>query len=184
MLVGDQCGRFADLATWTREADRVEFDPHDDSAGILGLVLKQIFELSIAAPVLALAALMTIVAGVSAVRRIDIRFASIYPTAIFAVWASSWIVTAVTVLMIVRPQPWHSPQVVIPLLGMVLGKFADRHFAGFGTISQRAPQPSRRGGGVALTWCHALGELSRGIRRGDSDRHDSDPEHDVGRGNR
>ena len=88
---------------------------------LLGLVLKQIFELSIATPVLALAALMTIVAGVSAVRRIDIRFASIYPTAIFAVWASSWIVMAVTVLMIVRPQPWHSPQVVIPLLGMVLG---------------------------------------------------------------
>jgi putative ABC transport system permease protein len=88
---------------------------------ILGLVLKQIFDLSFAAPVLGLAALMTIVAGVSAVRRIDIRFSSIYPTAVFAVWASSWIVTAVTVLMIVRPQPWHSPQVVIPLLGMVLG---------------------------------------------------------------
>lgn len=88
---------------------------------LLGLVLKQIFDLSMAAPVLGLAALMTVVAGVSAIRRIDLRFNSIYPTAIFAVWASSWVVTAVTVLMIVRPQPWYSPQVVIPLLGMVLG---------------------------------------------------------------
>lgn len=88
---------------------------------ILGLVLKQIFDLSMAAPVLALAGLMTIVAGVSAVHRIDIRVPSIYPTAVFAVWVSSWTVTAVTVLMIVRPQPWYSPQVVIPLLGMVLG---------------------------------------------------------------
>ena len=88
---------------------------------ILGLVLKQIFDLSMAAPVLGLAALMTVVAGISAIRRIDIRFTSIYPTAIFAVWTSSWVVTAVTVLMIVRPQPWYSPQVMIPLLGMVLG---------------------------------------------------------------
>lgn len=88
---------------------------------ILGLVLKQIFELSIAAPVMLLAGLMTIVAGVSAVRRINLRFSSIYPTTVFAVWSSSWIVTAITLLMIVQPQPWYSPQVVIPLLGMVLG---------------------------------------------------------------
>ena len=88
---------------------------------LLGLVLKQIFSLSSAAPVLALAMVMTIVAGVAAVRRIDHRFDSIYPSALFAVWSSTWLVTAVTVLLIVRPQPWHSPQVVIPLLGMVLG---------------------------------------------------------------
>jgi len=30
-------------------------------------------------------------------------------------------VMSVTILLIVRPQPWHSPHVVIPLLGMVLG---------------------------------------------------------------
>lgn len=88
---------------------------------LLGLVLKQIFSLSSATPVLALAMVMTIVAGVAAVRRIDHRFDSIYPSALFAVWSSTWLVTAVTVLLIVRPQPWHSPQVVIPLLGMVLG---------------------------------------------------------------
>ncbi len=88
---------------------------------ILGLILKQIFALSTVAPVMALAGVMTIVAGVSAVRRIDYRFPSIYPTAVFAVWSSTWIVTLVTVLWIVRPQPWHSPPVVIPLLGMVLG---------------------------------------------------------------
>lgn len=88
---------------------------------ILGLVLKQIFELSQAAPVLGLAAVMTIIAGVSAVRRIDYRYPSIYRNAIFSVWTSAWIVTMVTVLLIVRPAPLYSPQVVIPLLGMVLG---------------------------------------------------------------
>jgi putative ABC transport system permease protein len=88
---------------------------------ILGLVLKQIFDLSTIAPVMMLAGTMTVIAGVSAVRRIDYRYRSVYATAIFAVWTSAWIVTSVTVLLIVRPQPWHSPQVVIPLLGMVLG---------------------------------------------------------------
>ncbi|MFK8113305.1 MAG: iron export ABC transporter permease subunit FetB [Rubripirellula sp.] len=88
---------------------------------ILGLVLKQIFELAWFLPVMLLAAAMTVIAGLSAVGRIDHRYGSIRTTAIFAVWASTWTVTAVTVLLIVRPQPWYSPQVVIPLLGMVLG---------------------------------------------------------------
>ena len=88
---------------------------------ILGLVLKQIFDLSSVAPVLLLTGAMTLIAGISAVRRIDHRFQSIYPVAIFSVWASTWIVTTITILLIVRPQPYHSPQVVIPLLGMVLG---------------------------------------------------------------
>lgn len=88
---------------------------------ILGLVLKQIFDLSSVAPVLVLCGAMTLIAGVSAVRRIDHRFSSIYPIAISSVWISTWLVTMVTVLLIVRPQPYYSPQVVIPLLGMVLG---------------------------------------------------------------
>jgi len=88
---------------------------------LLGLVLKQIFELATAGPVLLLAAVMTVVAGVAAVRRIDHRYQSIYAVATIAVWSSTWLVTAITVLLIVRPHPWYSPPVAIPLLGMVLG---------------------------------------------------------------
>lgn len=88
---------------------------------ILGLVLHQVFALASFLPVVMLAAGMTLIAGYSAVRRINHRYDSVYPNAIFAVWASTWTVTAVTVLLVVRPQPWYSPQVVIPLLGMVLG---------------------------------------------------------------
>ena len=84
-------------------------------------MLKQIFELSSSLPVLTLAVVMTLIAGVAAVRRIDHRFDSIYPSALFAVWSSTWLVTAITVFLIVRPQPWYSAQVLIPLLGMVLG---------------------------------------------------------------
>ena len=88
---------------------------------ILGLVLKQIFELSTVTPVILLCAAMTIIAGISAVRRIDHRYPSIYAAAIFAIWTSTWVATSITILLIVRPQPWYSPQVLIPLLGMVLG---------------------------------------------------------------
>lgn len=88
---------------------------------VLGLVLKQIFALAAAPPVLLLAAVMTAVAGVTAVRRVDYRYPSIYATAMLAVWTSTWLMTAITVLWIVRPHPWYSPPVLIPLLGMVLG---------------------------------------------------------------
>ncbi len=88
---------------------------------ILGLVLKQIFDMQTPVPVMIMAVAMTVIAGISAVRRIDHRHGSIYPSAIFAVWVSTWIVTGVTILLIVRPHPWHSPPVLIPLLGMVLG---------------------------------------------------------------
>lgn len=88
---------------------------------LLGLVLRQIFEMTHPLPVLALAATMTIIAGASAVRRIDHRFPGIYASAIVSVWASSWLVTAIATLFVVRSDPWYSPQVVIPLIGMVLG---------------------------------------------------------------
>lgn len=89
--------------------------------GLLTLVLHQVFSLGSPLPVLALAAVMTVIAGGSAVSRIDHRYAGIYPNAIFSVWASTWVVTGITIAMIVQPTPWHDPKIVIPLIGMVLG---------------------------------------------------------------
>ncbi len=88
---------------------------------LLGLVLKQIFALASAIPVLVLATAMTVIAGYSAITRINKRHPGIHFDAIVSVWASSWIVTSIAVLVIVKPVSWHDPQIVIPLLGMVLG---------------------------------------------------------------
>ncbi|MEM9644003.1 MAG: iron export ABC transporter permease subunit FetB [Planctomycetota bacterium] len=88
---------------------------------LLGLVLHQIFALSHFAPVLGLGLVMTVIAGLSAVDRVSLRYDGIRWTAIFAVWVSSWFTTGIAVLLIVQPKPWFSPQVLIPLLGMVLG---------------------------------------------------------------
>ena len=70
---------------------------------------------------------MTVVAGY-AVRRINTRYRSIYSTAIFSIWISSWLVTGVTLLAILRPEPWYRPSVLIPMLGMVLGNLTIGHF--------------------------------------------------------
>ncbi|MGB1925705.1 MAG: ABC transporter permease [Rubripirellula sp.] len=88
---------------------------------LIGLVLKQIFSIAMLAPVLILAGTMTVIAGVAAVKRINTRYQSIYSTAIFSIWISSWLVTGITLLTIVRPDPWYQPSILIPLLGMVLG---------------------------------------------------------------
>lgn len=88
---------------------------------LLGLVLKQIFALATPLPVIGLAGVMTVIAGASAVGRIEHRYPGIYVNAVASVWISTWLVTMITVLLIVRPQPWYSAPVAIPLLGMVLG---------------------------------------------------------------
>ena len=90
---------------------------------LLGLVLQQIFALSKQMPgiILVLAIAMTLIAGYSAVGRVGHRFDRIYPSAIFSVWVSSWLVTSVAILLVVGSKPWNSPHVVITLLGMVLG---------------------------------------------------------------
>jgi putative ABC transport system permease protein len=88
---------------------------------ILGMVLRQIFSMAHPLPVMLLAVAMTIIAGISAVRRIDRRFPGIYGRSILSVWASSWLAASVAVLLVVGNDPWYSPQVAIPLIGMVLG---------------------------------------------------------------
>lgn len=88
---------------------------------LLGLVLRQIFEMSSALPVLLLAMAMTLVAGIAAVRRIQHRFPGVYRTSILSVGISCWVVCGVAIAMIIRPSPWHDPHVFIPLIGMVLG---------------------------------------------------------------
>lgn len=88
---------------------------------LVGYVLQWIFTVNQPAAVLAIVALMTTIAGLSAIGRIDLRYPGIYLTSLISVWASSWIVAAMAVLWIVQPDPWWRPQYLIPLLGMILG---------------------------------------------------------------
>jgi ABC-type iron transport system FetAB permease component len=64
---------------------------------------------------------MATIVGHAAVNRTRHRFAGIYLDRLLSVMGSSALVTGLAITGIIRSDPWFSPQVLIPLLGMVLG---------------------------------------------------------------
>jgi putative ABC transport system permease protein len=88
---------------------------------LIGLVLDWIFRVNRWYVVLGLMLVMTIVAASAAIRRAHIRYPGIWLSSIVSVWASSWLMTALALFVIVPIKPWYSPHYAIPLLGMILG---------------------------------------------------------------
>ena len=88
---------------------------------LIGFVLDWIFRVNRWYLVLGLMVLMTIIAGSAAIRRTHIRYPGIWLSSIVSVWASSWLMAALALFVIVPVKPWYSPQYAIPLLGMILG---------------------------------------------------------------
>lgn len=89
--------------------------------GLLGLVLKWVFEQREWYLVTAVLVSMIINAGIAAVRRTERRFAGIWSSGLIAVSVSSVLTTAVVLSLVVSIHPWYEPRYAIPLLGMVLG---------------------------------------------------------------
>ena len=71
----------------------------------------------------ALMVVMTLIAGVAAVRRTERRYPGIWLNSIVAVMGSSWLVTVVALTVVISPDVWrgHLAQYAVPLLGMILG---------------------------------------------------------------
>ncbi len=88
---------------------------------LLGFVLDRVFAIRHPAIVLLLAAAMTVIAGVTASRRVKRSYQGIWLTGVVSVGVSSWLVAAVAVGAVVHVRPWYDPQYAIPLLGMILG---------------------------------------------------------------
>lgn len=88
---------------------------------LVGFVLEWLFTQDNALVVVAIALVMTAIAGVSAVNRTQRRFAGIYWHSLLSVLTASALVTGFATVGIIRVQPWYDPQYLIPLLGMVLG---------------------------------------------------------------
>ncbi|PSN80300.1 iron export ABC transporter permease subunit FetB [filamentous cyanobacterium CCP4] len=88
---------------------------------LIGFVLEWLFTQDKALIILAIALVMTAIAGVSAVNRTQRRFAGIYWHSLLSVLTASALVTGFAMVGIIRVQPWYDPQYLIPLLGMVLG---------------------------------------------------------------
>jgi putative ABC transport system permease protein len=88
---------------------------------LIGFVLEWVFRLDRWYVVVAMMSIMTLVAGIAAIERTGVRYPGIWVRSVAATWASSWVVAALALFVIVRVRPWYTPQYAIPLLGMILG---------------------------------------------------------------
>ena len=108
---------------------------------LVGFVLEWVFALDRWYIVIALLAVMTFIAGVSAVNRSERRYAGIWIDAVISIWASSWLVTAFALFAVIQGmEHWYQPQYAIPLLGMVLGNTLNGISLGLKTFLEAALQ--------------------------------------------
>lgn len=87
----------------------------------IGYILGWVFEFAYWYVVLPLMFMMTLIAGVSAAGRGKYTYAGRRVDSIVSVWGSSWLVTAIGLLLVVQIRPWYEPQYAVPILGMILG---------------------------------------------------------------
>lgn len=88
---------------------------------LIGYLLKWIFTLQSPWLVLAVTLGMTVLAGQSAMARTKRRYQGMFWNSFVSIFASSALIVGVTVVGIIRIEPWYNPQYIIPILGMVLG---------------------------------------------------------------
>jgi putative ABC transport system permease protein len=87
----------------------------------IGYVLGWVFAYNRWYVVLPLMALMTLIAGFAGAARGTRTYAGQRADSIVSIWASSWLVAAVGLFVVIRIHPWYEPQYAIPILGMILG---------------------------------------------------------------
>lgn len=90
---------------------------------LLGLVLKTLFEQSNPILIGVIVLFMLGMAGYEVMARQERRFSGIWGMGIgtFSMFISSFSMTLLALHLVVRVEPWYTPQYLIPLLGMLLG---------------------------------------------------------------
>jgi putative ABC transport system permease protein len=88
---------------------------------LIGYLLKWIFTLRSPWLVLVVALGMTLLAGQSAIARTKRHYRGMFWNSFVSIFASSTLMIGVTIVGIIRVEPWYDPQYVIPILGMILG---------------------------------------------------------------
>ncbi len=90
---------------------------------LLGLILKTLFDQVNPFYMGALALVMLLVAGYEVMARQQRRLGGVWGMGVgtLSMFLSSFSITLLALLVIVRVEPWYTPQYLIPLLGMLLG---------------------------------------------------------------
>ena len=89
----------------------------------IGVVLRYLFADSSLVMVVLMAMIMLLAAGREVLARQNIRLKGVigYVIGTGAMFISSFSVTLLALVVIIRVEPWYTPQYAIPLLGMLLG---------------------------------------------------------------
>lgn len=90
---------------------------------LLGLVLEVLFDLESLALIGGLTFIMLIAAGAEVMTRQQRRYRGAWAMGIgtLSMFLSSFTVTLLALVVVIRVDPWYQPQYLIPLLGMLLG---------------------------------------------------------------
>ena len=86
----------------------------------IGLILAWIFAREQWYEVLLILTIMTLIAGAAAKNRVKRSYKGLLTDTLLAVSASAILVTAIAIMIILKVQPWYTPQFVIPILGLIL----------------------------------------------------------------
>ncbi len=104
---------------------------------LIGFVLKWIFYLDRWYLVVAVAVLMTLIAGHAAASRVTRRYPGMLVNTVVSVWISSWLISALALAAILPGlDHWYQPQYAIPLLGMILGNTLNGISLGLTTLTE------------------------------------------------
>ncbi|MEN8169416.1 MAG: iron export ABC transporter permease subunit FetB [Pseudomonadota bacterium] len=137
---------------------------------LIGLVLKLLFANAHPAWVGLLSVVMLLAAGRIVMERQERRFIGWwgYGVGTLSMFLSSFAVTLITLMVILRPEPWYQPQYAIPLLGMMLGNTMNGVALGLERLTSSVHQ--QRGVIEARLlqgqpWCEAISDIRRDSMR-------------------
>ncbi len=138
--------------------------------GLLGLVLKTLFDQTHPVLIALLCMFMLSVAGYEVMARQKKRFTGPWGMGIgtMSMFISSFSITLLALHLVVRVEPWYMPQYLIPLLGMLLGNTMTGIAIAMDSLTQNAwLQKGNIEARLILgeEWSDAIGDIRRDALR-------------------
>jgi len=137
---------------------------------LIGLVLEALFATAAIKWVALMAIAMVLIAGREVMARQKRRLTGGWTFAIgtLSMFVSTFVVTILTLTVIIGPSPWYTPQYAIPLLGMMLGNAMTGVALGLDRLTetvwrQRAVIENRLM--LGQPWHEAVGDIRREAMR-------------------
>ncbi len=107
---------------------------------LIGLILKALFAAAHLSWVALISFIMLTIAGREVMVRQERRFSGLWSFGIgtTSMFLSSFVITLLTLLLVISPSPWYTPQYSIPLLGMMLGNTMNSISLGLDRLTHEA----------------------------------------------